>query len=310
MNDAMPQDADRRLPAGEEIFLDHVGHFVSDVQAAADALFRIGFLPTPLSRQANPDPAGGAPQPNGIANITIMLDRGYLEILFKTAETPFTRDFDALLERYQGVRLAAFSVTDAAAAHARLSGSGFALQPLVSMQRPVKTVEGDDIAAFTIARPAPGAMPEGRIQILTHRTESTVWQPRWLNHPIGATALLDMVIATTDTEEAATRFGRFLGRDIRRNRVGPVVCLDRGRVQFVAAEMLTEYFPGIAVPDMPFMAVYGLAVRSLDQTASRLRQSRIPFYAQQGSVVVSFPEAVGAGAWVFVENAADLPWRR
>jgi hypothetical protein len=309
MNDTMPQDADRRLPAGGEIFLDHVGHFVSDVQAAADALFRIGFLPTPLSRQANPDPAGGPPQPNGIANIAIMLDRGYLEILFKTAETSFTRDFDALLERYQGVRLAAFSVTDAAAAHARLSGSGFAMQPLVSMQRPVKTVEGDDIAAFTIARPAPG-MPEGRIQILTHRTEPTVWQPRWLNHPIGATALLDMVIATTDAEEAATRFGRFLGRDIRRNRVGPVVCLDRGRVQFVAAEMLAEHFPGIPVPDMPFMAVYGLAVRSLEQTASRLRQSRVPFYAQQGSMVVSFPDAVGAGAWVFVENATDLPWRR
>jgi Glyoxalase-like domain len=310
MNEAMPQDAERRLPVGEEIFLDHVGHFVSDVQAAADALFRIGFLPTPLSRQANPDPAGGPPQPNGIANITIMLDRGYLEILFKTAETPFTRDFDVLLARYQGVRLAAFSVTDAAAAHARLSGSGFALQPLVSMQRQVKTVGGDDIAAFTIARPAPGTMPEGRIQILTHRTEPTVWQPRWLTHPIGVTALLDMVIATTDTEEAANRFGRFLGRDIRRNRVGPVVCLDRGRVQFVAAEMLAEHFPGIAVPDMPFMAVYGLAVRSLWETAGRLRQARVPFYAQQGAMVVAFPEAVGAGAWVFVENAADLPWRR
>ena len=31
-------------------------------------------------------------------------------------------------------------------------------------------------------------MPEGRIQILTHRTESTVWQKRWLTHPNGALA--------------------------------------------------------------------------------------------------------------------------
>ena len=90
------------------------------------------------------------------------------------------------LARYPGVHLAAFAVADAAAAHRRLGEAGFRMQPLVEMQRPVETGDGPGTAAFTIARLAPGQMPEGRIQMLTHHTEDTVWQPRWLTHPNGA----------------------------------------------------------------------------------------------------------------------------
>ena len=54
-------EADRQLPIGDEIFLDHLGHFVRDPDAASKALIRAGFAPTPQSIQVNPDPAGGAP---------------------------------------------------------------------------------------------------------------------------------------------------------------------------------------------------------------------------------------------------------
>ena len=56
-----PDNIGRRLPAGDEIFLDHVGHFVADPAAASQALARAGFAPTPISVQVNPDPAGGPP---------------------------------------------------------------------------------------------------------------------------------------------------------------------------------------------------------------------------------------------------------
>ena len=59
----------------------------------------------------------------------------------------------------------------------------FRVRPLVEMQRPVGTATGTGTAAFTIARVEPDVMPEGRIQMLTHHTEHTVWQPRWLAHP-------------------------------------------------------------------------------------------------------------------------------
>ena len=56
---------DRRLPAGDEIFLDHVAHFVADADAAARALAQAGFTTTPQSIQVNPDAGGGPPQPTG-----------------------------------------------------------------------------------------------------------------------------------------------------------------------------------------------------------------------------------------------------
>jgi hypothetical protein len=304
------RDIDRRLPVGDEIFLDHVGHFVSDPKAASQALARAGFGPTPISVQVNPDLAGGAPRPTGTGNVTAMLDRGYLEVLFKTADTPLGREFDAAAARYRGVHLAAFAVADAAATHGRLAQSGFRMQPLVAMQRPVGTAEGEDIAAFSIARLAPGEMPEGRIQALTHRTEHTVWQKRWLSHWNGARALLDVVIAEADPDEAAARFRRFLGREPRAGPFGPAFQLDRGGVQLVAASSLARLFPRLAIPDLPFMAGYAIAVASLDQATVSLRAGDLDFERHDSYVAAPFPGALGTGCWVFVEDAGALPWRK
>src|SRR5947209_12785226 len=107
-----PAEADRQLPRGDEIFLDHVAHFVRDRDAASAALVRAGFAPTPVSIQVSPDPAGGA-RLTGTGNVTAMLSRGYIEALFKTADTPLGRELDAALARHPGVHLAAFAVADA-----------------------------------------------------------------------------------------------------------------------------------------------------------------------------------------------------
>ncbi len=116
------------------------------------------------------------------------------------------------LARYPGLHLAAFAVADAVKARSRLVAADFRVRPLVEMKRPVGTATGTGTAAFTIARVEPDVMPEGRIQMLTHHTEHTVWQPRWLAHPNTAIGLIDVVIAVANVEEAALRFVRFTGR--------------------------------------------------------------------------------------------------
>src|SRR5262245_38113820 len=131
-------EADRQLPIGDEIFLDHVAHFVRDAAAASRALVGAGFAPTPVSVQVNRD-ADGSHRPTGTGNVTAMLRRGYIEVLFKTADTALGRELDGAIEHGPGVRLAAFAVADAAAAHRRLAKSGFPVRPLVEMQRPVAT---------------------------------------------------------------------------------------------------------------------------------------------------------------------------
>lgn len=300
----VPHEADRQLPVGGEIFLDHVGHFVPDPVAASAALARAGFAPTPVSVQSNPDGT-----PTGTGNVTCMLARGYVEVLFKTADTPLAREFDASIAGHAGVHLAAFSIAEAEATHRRLDSAGFAMRPLVQFQRPVETVSGPGVAAFSVVRLERGAMTEGRIQLLAHRTESTVWQPRWLTHGNGAAALTDLLIVSADVDEAAARFARFAGRPTQVTTFGQSIQLDRGRIEIVTETAFAALAPEIAVPRLPFMGAYAIRVASLRDAEELLDRAMLNPRRTGKALLVPFPAELGIGAWYFAENADDLPWR-
>jgi hypothetical protein len=239
-----------------------------------------------------------------------MFECGYTEVLFKTADTPLAREFDAMLAEHAGLHLAAFSVADAQAAHRRLPANGFRVRDLVNMSRPVDTETGKDTAAFTIARVEPGMMPEGRIQMLTHHTEPTVWQRRWLSHPNSAIGLIDVVIAVADVEEAARRFARFTGRTATRTSGGAVLQLDRGGVYLVNYDRITERIPEVAITKLPFMAGYALRVQSLATAETAVDGAGLQWHAFDDGITAAFPVELGQGAWFFVERASRLPWRR
>ena len=293
-------EADRQLPLGEEIFLDHVGHFVRDPDAASRALARAGFAPTPMSIQVNPAP-GGSERLTGTGNVTAMLSRGYIEALFKTADTPLGRELETALARHAGVHLAAFAVADAAAAHRRLAAADFRMQPLVQMQRPVDTGGPPGTAAFTLARLAPGEMAEGRIQILSHHSEAMVWQPRWLAHRNGALALTRIVITVADPHEAAARFARFTGRAATQSASGLSTALDRGCVDLVGADAFARLLPEIPIPSLPFAGAYGIRVASLARLDDLFKRAGLPTRRSEQGLVAAFPVELGQGAWLFTE---------
>jgi hypothetical protein len=60
---------------------------------------------------------------------------------------------------------------------------------------------------------------------------------------------------------------------------------------------------------LPFLGAYAVKVRSLPALESLLRQERLPMRRLGEALAVPFPQELGAGAWLFVENAAGLPWR-
>jgi hypothetical protein len=289
--------ANRQLPLGDEIFLDHVGHFVRDPQAASRALARAGFAPTPMSVQTQPDLAG-TPRLTGTGNVTAMLRRGYVEMLFKTAETPLGLELDAAMARYNGIHLVAFAVADAARSHRRLEENRFRVRPLVDMQRPVDTGGKLGTAAFTVARLEPGEMPEGRIQLLTHRSEQMVWQPRWLSHPNGAIGLTGVVIAVSNLDEARQRFERLTGRRARASSLAQSFDLDRGSVDLVTAATFAFMCPQIPIPSLPFIGAYGIEVGSLEVAERTLRQGEIAMQRVGKSLVAAFPKELGFGAWI------------
>jgi hypothetical protein len=297
----------RQLPDSGEVFLDHVGHFVADPAAAAEALARAGFMATPLSVQVNPDPAGGPPRLTGAGNVCAMLRAGYLEVLYKTADTPLGAELDAARARYDGLHLVAFAVADAETQHARLAGAGFAMQPLVRMQRPVETATGPGTAAFEVVRVKPGEMVEGRVQMLLHRTEDTVWQPRWLDHPNGATGLMGLTIVVADLGEAARRFERFTGRRAKPGDGGATIALDRGTIELVDTAAWAQRWPEMPVPSLPYMGAATIEVASLETARRQLGIGGLAATTTTTSagLAVPFPRALGLGMWHFVARGSS-----
>jgi hypothetical protein len=208
------------------------------------------------------------------------------------------------------VHLAAFAVAEAAVAHRQLAAGGFAVRELVEMQRPVATAAGTATAAFTIARVERGVMPEGRIQMLTHHTEQAVWQERWLSQPNSAVGLIDVMIVVADVAEAAERFGRFTGRTASPTPGGALIRLDRGGIYLLTHERAAEKLPEVAFSAPPFMVGYALRVESLAAAEAAIDNAGLEWHAFEDGIAAAFPTELGEGAWLFVERASDLPWRR
>ena len=280
-----------QLPEAGAVFLDHVAHFVPDMDPAAAALERCGFRLTPFTPQTNR--VDGKPVAAGTGNRCAMFRRGYVEILAAVADTPLARQLNERLARHVGLHLAAFSSADAAAEHHRLAAAGFPVLPLVDMRRPVATDSGEEEARFTIARIAPGSMPEGRIQFLTHYTEHLVWPERYLDHPNGAQALAAVWIAAADPAEPAERFARFTGRPARRDGAIMTIALERGALRFATPEFLAREFGIAPGPPLPYLAASEIEVASLDRLHRHLDDTGLAHQAIADGTAVPLPPSVG-----------------
>ena len=170
--------------------------------------------------------------------------------------------------------------------------------PLVDMRRPVITGEGEKWARFTIARIAPGAMPEGRMQFLTHHTEELVWRTPFLDHPNGALALLAVWIAATDPDEPAERFARFTGRPVHRETEASTILLERGRVRAGTPDFLEREFGIPPRPPQPYLAAYEIEVESLGRLREQLDSAALASTPLSDGLAVLLPPSLG-GAIIF-----------
>ncbi len=297
----------RQLPAADEVFLDHAAHMVPDLDAAAEALTRLGFTVTPRTPQMTQD-AEGHLVPAGTANRCVMLGEGYIEILTPVSDTPLARQMQAQIDRYVGLHLICFGAADPEPVRARLDREGFDPLPTVALRRGIARSDGGEgTLAFSVQRVPPGTMAEGRVQYVTHHTPELLWQPRWLEHANGAIGLREVVVVVADPGEAADRYARFTGRTAQRDGAGcRILPLDRGRVVLLSPEAWRADFPGIAPPALPWIAATTLAVETLDVLAARCRDAGVPARRRDGRLVVALPAALG-GVMAFCEAAADGP---
>lgn len=188
--------ADQQKPRPGELFVDHVSHFVPDLDRAARAFEHLGMKVTPTSVQTT------AAGPVGASNRCVMLDEGYIELLSPTHDTPSAQRLRAYMGKYAGVHLVCFGTPDAEDEQRRLQAHGFDAQ-LVEFERAVK----GGVARFKAVRVPPEAMPEGRIQYVQQMAPEHVWLPGFVN----AWRLDEVYVVAADPVEAAARWARFAG---------------------------------------------------------------------------------------------------
>jgi hypothetical protein len=270
--------ADRQRPPAGELCLDHLGHFVPDLDAAAAVWERLGFAVTPVSvHQVSGRPAG-------TSNRCVMFEEGYIEILAPTADTPNAQRVRERMKRFVGLHLACFGTPAAEAEHARLAAQGFDPEPVVHLQRRIET--GDSVG-FKVVYVAPAKMPEGRVQYCEHLTPRTVWRESFVN-PLRLRAVY---VVADDPEEVAARWGRFGGL-LPRPEDG-LVRLDtgRGRVVIGTAHALSKILG--AVPEAPSLAGYALSCSDPEALAARCTEAGMKVERN----VVRLPAALG-GSWL------------
>jgi hypothetical protein len=295
-----------QVPHAGDLTLDHVAHYVPDIDIASAALEKLGFTLTPLSNQSHRLETGGALVPAGTANRCVMLERGYLEFLTPTLSTPIAAQLRTAIDRYVGVHLIAFGSASPEADCARLSDAGFDPLTPVALQRPIGTESGEETARFTVVRVPPGTMAEGRIQFCQHHTPDLLWQGRWLSHANGAVALSSVLLCVDDPDAAASRYARFTGLTPSRSDNCWVLKTARGSLVFASAGAVRSML-GIASPALPWIAGYTLEVRDLTATRDCLDAASVRCRELgAGRLLVELPESVG-GAIVFTAPRVTAP---
>ena len=272
--------ADRQKPPPGELYLDHVSHFVPDLDAAAGFLEELGFTLTAPSAQTVEG------RPAGASNRCIMLEEGYVELLTPTHDTPIAQRMRARMAQFVGVHLACFGTPDAEGEHARLAAHGFEPQPVVNLQR---QLEGRGVR-FKVVRPDPGAMPEGRVQYVEHLSPEAIWTARSLAHANGVTGLQALFVVADDAVETAARWARFTGLLPRPQ--GDAVELEAARGRILVG---SHWLPSLAV--RPALAGYALACRHPRAFVARCSELGLAVHKTAAGHAISLPPALG-GVWL------------
>jgi hypothetical protein len=279
-----------RIADPGSLVLDHVAHFVPDLDAAGRMLEALGFAVTPVSVQSTQD------GPAGTANRCVMLEEGYLEFLAPIADTPHAQRTREAMARYAGVHILALGTPAAAEEHARLARHGFAPLPMVDLEREVEVEGATRRARFGVVRVPPEAMPEGRVQFVEHRTPEYVWQPRWLNHTNGVTALAAAFVAADKPSEVAARYARFAGLIPKRKGRFVILETSRGGLWIARSRDLKDLLG--AAPPAPALAGYALACDDPAALARRCRAAGAKVRRAGSLYAALLPPALG-GVWLF-----------
>jgi hypothetical protein len=263
----------QQLPRNSEVFLDHVGLFANDLRDAGVRLERLGFAVSPINLQQNAD-ADGSLRPSGTSNRLAVMRRGFLEVLAATHATPLADQLKASLARYEGLHLIALSHADVARKRGELAAAGFPMQDVFHLRRHKDTPQGRREVAWSVLRPKPGVMAEGRVQFAYCHTPELTWDDA-PEPPNGADTLTDTLLVVADVAEVAERYARYVDRPARTEDGWSRIELDRGALVFISRERASALTTCFTVPAIPFIAGQAISCRAIDGVKELLSRADV-----------------------------------
>lgn len=286
--------SERQSPEGDAVFLDHVAWFVEDLDRAAAALARLGFIVGAENVHMNRSP-DGSEVPSGTINRLVTPPWGYLEFLGARGDTPLTQQHRAGLDRYQGLHLMAFSSSDVPGEGPRLEEAGFKPDQPIDMRRKVEISGELHEARFSVLRQPPEIMPEGRIQWCAHHTPQYVWRDGMVDQPNGVDALTGALWVVDDLDATLDRYSRYLRKPAAKSRAGAArIELDRGAVLFATPDAAATIVPGLSAPTTPYGAAAFVRSQDLAATEAFLSKADVAITRQESRLIIGREDALGA----------------
>jgi hypothetical protein len=185
--------------------------------------------------------------------------------------------------------------------------AGFAMQEVAHLRRHKRTPKGPREVRWSVLRPQPGVMPEGRVQFAYCHTPELTWAEPSPPLANGADALSDILLIVADPHEATERFARFAGRDAVAEGRFMVVPLDRGRLVFGAPDVVAA-IPDFTPPHVPYMAGQAVRCTGLDRLRTMLDRAGIrPLIGSDDFVCLRPDDGLGS-LMLFHDPAAASPW--
>ncbi len=259
----------------QAVSLDHVGVVGGDLDALATTFEALGFCLTPLARHA-----GGR-----TGNRCVMLHEGYVELL-ATVDGGVSATLARFLAHHAGAHLLALGMADEDAVLARLQRAGLDVAEASETDRSVDDADpAGPRARFVLITPPD--RPEGRFHLVRHLAPEALWQPRFLDHPNRAVALVEAILISAVPAETAAALSRLAGRPVVPDPVGGYALdLPQGRVRVLPEEAAAALLPGMTVPPAPCIA--GLTLQTDDCNATLLARlaTRAVSHRIEGAVVL------------------------
>lgn len=237
--------------------VDHVVVTVRDLDKAAAAWAALGFTLSPRGLHS---------AHIGTANLTIMLDEDYIELLGVVTPTEQNARTRAFLENGEGIERTAFTASDAVKGAADLAAVGMIPMGPVDFSRPVPLADGSvGEACFTVFRWPIDQNPGGmRIFACQHHTRDTVWLPELQSHKNGAARLKRIEIVSKDPKASAEHMARLIDQAVEVEGASYRVRSGTGRADFLFSDR--RHFilahPGAMTDQLPAEGAIGLVLET------------------------------------------------